>query len=81
MISGLEILAGNLGIESKSPLKCIKQVKGIPASTLKPHLLLAWQITSFQPQANPLPPTKCLQLINVQQQQSPKVEKRRLIGG
>lgn len=51
-ISGLEILAGNLGVENKSPLKCIKQVKGIPASTLKPHLILAWQITSFQPQAN-----------------------------
>lgn len=40
-ILGLEILAGNLGVENKSPLKCIKQVKGIPASTLKPHLILS----------------------------------------
>lgn len=59
----------------------MKQVKGIPASALNLHLLLAWQITSFQPQANPLPPTKCLQLINVKQQQSPEVEGGRLIGG
>lgn len=52
-ISGLETLAGNLGLENKCSLKYMKQVKGILALILKLHLILTWQITSFQPQANP----------------------------